>query len=230
MQQAIFIDQYPLVDGPKARWIVELNQLIIDGNTEGLRLFHQEHPDVTMTEDALSPGRPEDDFGGYRVSGTSAFMSQNLSVNESIETINTLYDLGMINRDNEIIILANLRVYRYQHWPIIVCLMNSILARDDAVDIRVRYEDAHEDVDLARMLSFHVCTHYYGKPVPIVRRMYDRMMQLGFPNTRDVRRVYVHYDSASFHNNRPQPEYDAWLKFGDEDEDPSFLPRDTFDD
>jgi hypothetical protein len=216
------VRQNPLASELEFPQIMELHRIISEGKYDELRAFHQTNPYITMTYDVWMPSLPYQP--GYRVSGTSALTHTRASPNDMIGVVETLYDIGMIGHHNEVNIYAQLRAYSYQDWPVILCLLSRILDRDDAVSIRVLYDDNDESCDLAQILNASICTHFYGKPIPMVRRMYERMMNMGFPKDLGLGQTFAPQYAESFLRDRPEPNYSAWLKMGDEGEDSSFLP------
>ena len=221
-QEPILISQFPLADHSKFEKIQELYRIIRDGESARLVQFQLDNPDITMTEDALG--------SCGRVSGVSGLQNADASPNAMIGVLETLYELGMINHHNEVIIYANLRVYRYRDWPVVMRLLEHLLNRDDAATVCVQYEDSDEVCDLARILSCNICTHFYGKPLPMVRRMYERLMNLGCQNVLDARQTFEPQYADRFLSERPEPNYSEWLKLGEEDENVNFLPTPTVDD
>jgi hypothetical protein len=200
--------QNKLAPKSKSHIIRNLHQIIVDGSTDELRKFHHEHSDVLMTEDAL--GGPDGRSGG-----TCA-----LKWRCRLEMVKTLYEIGMINRDNELQIYAEIaHVYTYANWPGNIYMLSRILERPDALDIRIIY-DKSEPLSLADVFN-GTHTHYYGKPIPMVLRMVSKMHDLGFPYD-------VHGLSTPFtypgDDVTKSPSYNAWMKLGTPDEDPDFLP------
>ena len=214
------IQQFALADQSRFPLIRELHRVIRSGSIDEIKTFHETNPDVTMTEDAL--GNHCTMCGcGYveRVSGASALRSSDRATNDAIEVIDVLYQIGLINRDNEIHIYVFNIITGYADWPAYLRLLEHILEREDLLDIRIEF-DEEEPINILHCFDSSF-THFYGKPIPMVRRMYERMVSLGFQDTRSDEFCDV-YDNSEFLRDRPEPDYSVWLKLSEDDID--FLP------